>query len=66
MMQIAHGVPGDRRIRRGDVVDVDVSAELDGYYADTGGTRGLPGNLSAQYEHTIEITRDTPLILTRP
>jgi methionyl aminopeptidase len=40
--ETAHGVPGDRRIRRGDVVNVDVSAELDGYYADTGGTRVVP------------------------
>jgi methionyl aminopeptidase len=37
--EAAHGVPGDRVIRAGDVVNVDVSAELDGYFADTGGTR---------------------------
>jgi methionyl aminopeptidase len=37
--QAAHGVPGDRVIRAGDVLNVDVSAELEGYYADTGGTR---------------------------
>jgi methionyl aminopeptidase len=29
-------------IRAGDVVNVDVSAELDGYFADTGGTRVVP------------------------
>jgi methionyl aminopeptidase len=38
----AHGVPGPRVIQAGDVVNVDVSAELDGYFADTGGTRVVP------------------------
>ncbi|MBI3774872.1 MAG: type I methionyl aminopeptidase [Gammaproteobacteria bacterium] len=40
--EAAHGVPGVRRIQAGDVVNVDVSAELDGYFADTGGTRVVP------------------------
>lgn len=40
--EAAHGVPGDRRIRPGDVVNVDVSAELGGYFADTGGTTVVP------------------------
>lgn len=40
--EAAHGVPGERIIRAGDVVNVDVSAELDGYFADTGGTRVVP------------------------
>jgi methionyl aminopeptidase len=40
--EAAHGVPGPRVIRPGDVVNVDVSAELDGYFADTGGTRVVP------------------------
>lgn len=40
--QAAHGIPGDRVLREGDVVNVDVSAELDGYFADTGGTTVLP------------------------
>jgi methionyl aminopeptidase len=40
--EAAHGVPGARVIRRGDVVNIDVSAEMGGYYADTGGTRVVP------------------------
>jgi methionyl aminopeptidase len=40
--EAAHGVPGDRVILAGDVVNVDVSAVLDGYFADTGGTRVVP------------------------
>lgn len=40
--EAAHGVPGDRIIRAGDVLNIDVSAELGGYFADTGGTRVVP------------------------
>lgn len=40
--EAAHGIPGDRVIRPGDVLNVDVSAELAGYFADTGGTRVVP------------------------
>jgi methionyl aminopeptidase len=32
--QIVHGVPGSRRLAAGDVVKLDVTAELDGYIAD--------------------------------
>lgn len=34
--EIAHGIPGDRKLVRGDLVNIDVSASLDGYFADTG------------------------------
>ena len=40
--EAAHGIPGDRVIRAGDVLNVDVSAELEGYFADTGGTTVVP------------------------
>jgi len=40
--EAAHGVPGQRVIQAGDVVNIDVSAELDGYFADTGATVVVP------------------------
>jgi methionyl aminopeptidase len=36
--EAAHGIPGERVIQVGDLVNIDVSAELGGYYADTGAT----------------------------
>lgn len=32
--EAAHGIPGQRVVKRGDLVKLDVSAELDGYFAD--------------------------------
>lgn len=37
--EIAHGIPSDTRIiQEGDLINIDVSAELDGYWADNGGS----------------------------
>ena len=33
---IAHGIPDEHILREGELIHIDVSAELDGYYADTG------------------------------
>lgn len=34
--EIAHGIPGDRVLHEGDLVNIDVSAEKNGVFADTG------------------------------
>ena len=37
--EIAHGIPTHKKIlREGDLVNIDVSAELNGYWADNGGS----------------------------
>lgn len=40
--EAVHGVPGDRVIEPGDLVKIDVTAELDGYVADAATTVALP------------------------
>ncbi len=39
---VAHGIPSSRIIRAGDLINIDVSAELNGFYADTGGSFIVP------------------------
>ncbi|EPG72780.1 methionine aminopeptidase, type I [Leptospira fainei serovar Hurstbridge str. BUT 6] len=34
--EVAHGIPGSRVLREGDLLNVDVSLELEGYFADAG------------------------------
>ena len=37
--EVAHGIPGKKKIfREGDLVNIDVSAELNGFFADNGGS----------------------------
>jgi methionyl aminopeptidase len=40
--EVVHGVPGPRVLKGGDVVKIDVTAELDGYIADSAITVVLP------------------------
>lgn len=40
--EAVHGVPGDRVIEAGNLVKIDVTAELDGYVADAAATVALP------------------------
>ena len=40
--EIAHGIPGSRRIESGDLVNIDVSAEKNGLFADTGASFAVP------------------------
>jgi methionyl aminopeptidase len=38
----AHGIPGDTVVKAGDLINIDVSAELDGYFGDTGASFAVP------------------------
>ena len=38
----AHGIPDDTRVKAGDLINIDVSAELDGFFGDTGASFAVP------------------------
>jgi methionyl aminopeptidase len=65
--EIAHGIPGDRRIEAGDLVNVDVSAELDGYFADTGGSRVVPPtrDIALRLCHATQVALDEAMLEAR-
>jgi methionyl aminopeptidase len=46
----AHGIPGHRRVKADDMINIDVSAELDGYVADMGESFVVGGGRRAQHE----------------
>ena len=41
---VAHGIPNETILKAGDLVNVDVSAELDSYFGDCGASFVLPGS----------------------
>lgn len=56
--EAAHGIPlATRIIAAGDMVNIDVSAELDGYFADTGGTTIVPP-IKPLYQRLCDATRE--------
>lgn len=36
--EFCHGIPSERVLKEGDLINIDVSAELDGFWADNGGS----------------------------
>ena len=54
--EIVHGIPGDRVIKEGDLVKLDVGAVLDGFIGDAAVTVGV-GAISDEARDLIEVTR---------
>lgn len=54
--EAVHGIPGTRRLKDGDLVKLDVTAELNGYYADA--CVSVPvGNAPASYNRLARASR---------
>ncbi|GAB6989829.1 type I methionyl aminopeptidase [Paenibacillus pini] len=56
--EVAHGIPGNRVIQPGDLINIDVSAELGGYYADAGHSFPIPPYESS-IMHLCQYTHNT-------
>lgn len=54
--EAAHGIPSDRKVEAGDVVNIDVSAELNGYFGDTGATFIVPP-VEPRIEYLCQVTK---------
>lgn len=58
---IAHGIPDEHVLREGELIHIDVSAELDGYFADTGASM-----IVSKHERNLEKLLDaTKATLTK-
>jgi methionyl aminopeptidase len=53
----AHGIPDGTVLRNGDLVNIDVSAELDGYFADTGASF-VVGDATPAQQRLLDATRE--------
>jgi methionyl aminopeptidase len=62
--EVVHGIPGSRRLKRGDLVKVDVAARYRGYVADSTGCFAI-GGLETLSERARELVRVTEEALFR-
>ncbi len=53
---ICHGIPGDWALQDGDIVNVDVTSILNGYYADASKTF-LVGNVAPEAKRLVDVAR---------
>lgn len=54
---VCHGVPNDTVVKEGDIVGVDVTTILDGYFGDTAVTFPV-GEVSKEYRHLLEVAKN--------
>jgi len=54
--EVCHGIPGPRKLREGDIVNLDITTKLAGFHGDTSATFyvGSPG---ADAKHVTEVSR---------
>ena len=53
---ICHGIPGPYKLKEGDIVNVDVTTILDGYYGDTS-TMFTIGKISEDAQHVLNVAK---------
>ena len=54
---VCHGIPGEKRLKDGDILNVDVTVIVDGWYGDTS-RMYVAGKLSRKAERLIQVTHD--------
>jgi len=54
---VCHGIPGEKRLKDGDILNVDVTVIVDGWFGDTS-RMYVAGKLSRKAERLIEVTHD--------
>ena len=54
---VCHGIPGDKKITDGDILNIDVTVIVDGWYGDTS-RMYVAGKLPRKSERLIQVTHD--------
>lgn len=55
--QVCHGIPGDKKLKKGDIINIDVTVIKDGYHGDTS-KMFFVGEPSVQARRLVQITHE--------
>ena len=58
--QVCHGIPGDKQLKKGDIVNIDITVIKDGFHGDTS-RMFFVGEPSIQAKRLVQITRECML-----
>ncbi|TDK43946.1 type I methionyl aminopeptidase [Antarcticimicrobium luteum] len=58
---VCHGIPGDKKLKDGDILNIDVTVIVDGWFGDTS-RMYVAGKLSRKAERLIQVTHDSLMI----
>lgn len=57
---VCHGIPSERKVlSRGDIVNVDVTTEFDGFHGDTSATVVVGGETTPEAQRLVEVARQS-------
>lgn len=59
--EVVHGIPGDRRLRNGDIISIDIGACYKGYHGDSAWTFAV-GEISPKKRELMEHTKESLFI----
>lgn len=54
---VCHGIPGDKRLKQGDIINVDITVIKDGWHGDTSRMYAV-GKINPAVQRLIDITRE--------
>jgi methionyl aminopeptidase len=58
--EVVHGIPGERRLREGDIIGLDLGSIVDGFFGDAARTVAV-GKISSEAERLLRVTREALL-----
>lgn len=58
---VCHGIPGDKKLKDGDILNIDVTVIVDGWFGDTS-RMYVAGKLSRKTERLIQVTHDALML----
>jgi len=58
---VCHGIPGEKRLKDGDILNIDVTCILDGWYGDSS-RMYVAGRMNRKSQRLIQVTHDALMI----
>lgn len=55
--EVVHGIPGDRQLKEGEILSIDVGVEKDGYFSDAAKTFAI-GTISQEKQDLMRVTHE--------
>lgn len=56
--QVVHGIPGLKKLASGDIISIDIGAEINGYFGDSAQTFAV-GDIMPEVQRLVNVTRES-------
>ena len=56
--ELVHGIPGDRALKDGDIISIDIGAKYKGYHGDSAWTYPV-GNINEETQRLLDVTEES-------